>query len=87
MLVAVVPLEGHSEVEGTCCVNCCCVLRVDCLMEVLEVLFGCCADAEVINGEHEGGGLCFVSEEAVHFRFIIPVCLQMLLYLDVGEDT
>ena len=79
VLVTVVPLEGHTEVEETCCADCCCVLRVDCLMEVVEVLFGCRADAEVIDDEHEGGGLCFVSEEAVCFRFIIPVCLQMLL--------
>ena len=78
VLVMVVPLEGHSEVEGTCCVDCCCVLRVDCLMEVVEVLFGCHADAKVIDEEHEGGCLCFLSEEAVSFCFIIPVCLQTL---------
>ena len=40
ILSLVVPLEGHTEVEGTCFIDGCCIFYVDCLMEVVEVGLG-----------------------------------------------
>lgn len=59
----VVPCEGEAAVEGACPINGDGVKELECVDEVLSMMFADVLDAEVVNDESEGDRAFGVGEE------------------------